>query len=259
MLRLIEHLLPRSIAWTLQPGPHEGRIGKRLRQYFEGLAGLPHDIRIFIDRVLLDVFPDTTRELAAWETQFGLRPGGSEPERRAKLEQAWSMSGGQSPDYIQRTIQDAGFTDVFVHEWWASGPPYVARNPFDYIGELLIGTYQCEGSTPWECFDPAPGQPLAPHCDDTLVSDPGYIVNLDLTRRAPPPMPTDPARWPYVLYLAGETFPDPALVPASRVAELKELILRVKPTQQWIVLIITEVAEFDGFGSSDFGGAPAGA
>jgi hypothetical protein len=257
MFRTIVHLLPRALAWsTTVPA-------KALRKYFEGLAAFAAEVRTFIDLVLLDVLPETTRELVAWEKQFGLNGGGSDDERRAKLAIAWTLQGGQSPDYIQGVLHAAGFTTVFVHEWWDASlatPPYVARDPRDYIAQPLIGLYQCEATSPWECFDPAPLEPLAPHCDDTLVNDPGYIVNLDLTRRAPPPVPDDPAFWPYFIYLGAETFPDPAPVPASRLAELKELILQIRPTHNWIVLIVDAVDELDGgFGSGAFGAAPFGA
>jgi hypothetical protein len=100
---------------------------------------------------------------------------------------------------------------------------------------------------------------LAPHCDTTLGNDPGYLVNLDLTRRAPPPVPDDPSYWPYFLYFSGEVFPELAPVSGSRVAELKEILLRLSPTQQWIVLLIDPLDDFEGFGGGDFGGSGMGA
>jgi hypothetical protein len=251
-LSLYQHLLPRGLAWRTT-------VETTLRKFFVGLSGLPTDIRTFVDLVYLDLLPPTTRELTSWEKQFALNPGGSEAARREKIATAWSTQGRQSPDYIQRTLHAAGFTTVFIHEWWQSGPPYVAHDPRDYTTQPLIGIYQCEGSTPWECFAAGASQPLAPHCDDSLINDPGYLVNLDLTRRAPPPVSDDPSRWPYFLYFAGETFPDLAPVPASRIAELKELLLRISPAQQWLVLLIEAVDETEGFGSGDFGAAPLGA
>jgi hypothetical protein len=116
--------------------------------------------------------------------------------------------------------------------------PYVARDPRAYTTQPLVGNYQCEATDPWECFDSGPGDTLAPHCDETLANDPGYLVNLDLTRRAPPPVPSDPAAWPYFLYFAGETFPERAAVDFSRFDELKELVLRLAPSQQWLVMMI---------------------
>jgi hypothetical protein len=259
VLRLFQHLLPRALAWATTTPTGERAPAKRLRQYLEGLAGLPADVRTFSDLGYLDLLPRTTRELAAWEKQFALGSGGSVDDRRAKLAGAWAAAGGQSPDYIQRTLHAAGFTMVFVHEWWESGPPYVARDPRLYVTQPLLGVYQCETVSPWECFAPAPGEPLAPHCDETLANDPHYLVNLNLTRRAPPPVPDDPSSWPYFLYLGAETFPDLAPVGRSRIAELKELILRIAPAQQWIVLLVEPVDEVEGFGSSEFGSAPFGA
>lgn len=252
MLRLFEHLLPRSLAWRIT-------VEKTLRRFFEGLSGLPTDVRAFVDSVYLDLLPSTTRELTAWERQFGLGSGGPDVDRRAKLAGAWALQGGQSPDYLQSTLHAAGFTTVYVHEWWESGPPWVARDPRDYIEQPLIGIYQCEVSNQWECFDPGPTEPLAPHCDATLANSTGYIVNLDLTRRAQPPVPDDPARWPYFVYLAAETFPELAPVPRSRLAELQELILRLRPAHLWIVLLVQPIDEVEGFGASEFGSAPFGA
>jgi hypothetical protein len=251
MLNLFQHLLPRALAWSVV-------APTRLRQYLTGLSGLPSDVRAFVDLVLLDCFPETTRELALYERQFAIPPGGSEVARRGKLAAAWAIQGRQSPDYLQRAIQAAGFTNVFVHEWWESGPPYVARDPRDYALQPTIGFYQCEATSSWECFD---GEPLGPHCDDTLGNDPLYFVSLDLSRRAPPPIPSDPDAWPYFIYFAGETFPDPASIPASRYAELKELISQLIPRQQWVVLLVTLDDELDGggFGAGEFGSAPFGA
>lgn len=256
MFRTFQHLLPRALAWRTT-------IATNLRRYIEGLAAFAGDVRTFIDLVYLDLFPDSTRELESWEQQFALPGTGTEADRRLRLAAAWRAQGGQSPDYIQTILHAAGFTTVFIHEWWISGPPFVARDPRDYTTQPLIGFYQCEGSSPWECFDPGPGEQLAAHCDNTLANEPGYIVNLDLTPRAPPPVPSDPTKWPYFLYFAGEAFPELAPVDASRIDELKELLLRICPTQQWIVLMVDPVepleATGEGFGSGPMGTAELGA
>lgn len=250
MFSTFQHLLPRALAWRTT-------IATNLRRYVEGLAAFAGDVRTFIDLVYLDLFPPTTRELPAWETEFALPGTGTEAARRLRLAAAWRAQGGQSPDYLQSVVQAAGFTTVFIHEWWSSGPPFVARDPRDYTTQPLIGVYQCETSSPWESFDPGPGESLAPHCDDHLANEPGYIVNLDLTRRAPPDVPDDPAFWPYFLYFAGEVFPDLAPVDANRIAELEELLLTICPAQQWIVLLVDPIepieAEGEGFGSGPMG------
>lgn len=230
LFTVFQNLLPRALAWRTT-------VDTELRRYVTGLANWTAEVRLFIDLAYRDLFPEDTRELPQWEDQFALVTTGTEATRRARLDAAWQAQGGQSPDYIETQLQLADFA-IWIHEWWASGPPYVARDPRDYTSDVLLGFYQCEGSAPWECFDSGPGEALAPHCDATLVNDPGYIVNLDLTRRAPPPIPSDAAFWPYFLYFGGETFGDPAYVDADRVDELKAKILSLRPTQQWIVLMV---------------------
>jgi hypothetical protein len=254
MFQTFKHLLPRALAWRTT-------IDTTLRRYLEGLAAFALEVRTFIDLVYLDLFPPTTRELAAWEKQFALSSGGPELDRRSKLEGAWKLNGGQSPDYLQRALHEAGFTSVFVYDWWFYDPPGVrnTRDPRDFVTQPLIGFYQCEVSNQWECWDPPPGQPLGAHCDGTLINSMSYLVNLDLTRRAPPPVPDDPDSWPYFMYLAGETFDDVASVPSSRLAELRELILRLRPAHLWIVMRVEGVDELEGFGAAEFGSAPMGA
>lgn len=255
MFTTFQHLLPRSVAWRTT-------IRKTLRRYLEGLAAFAGDVKTFVDLVYLDLFPSSTRELADWETQFALPGTGTEAARRLRLAAAWATQGGQDPNYIQSALHAAGFTTVFIYEWWSSGPPYVARDPRNHTIQPVLGFYECESSTPWECLDPGPAEQLAPHCDDTLANDPGYLVNLDLTRRAPPAVPDDPALWPYFLYFAGEAFPEFAAVDAARLEELKELLLSICPAQQWIVLMVDPVepieAAGEGFGSGPMGTAELG-
>lgn len=223
-VRTFEHLLPDAAAWRLW-------VGKRLRQFFEGLTGAPQAAREFVDDVYDDLFPSTTRALPLWEQQFALGGSTDDAVRRQKLDAAWKATGGQSPQYLQDVIQAAGF-DLYIHEWWSSGPPYVARDPRLYTTRPLIGTVQC-GEAFAQC-----GERDA-QCNAFLANDPGYLVNLDLTPRPPPPVPDDPDTWPYFLYFGGAVFGDIAYVPAARRAELEELLLRLCPTQHWIVLLVT--------------------
>jgi hypothetical protein len=221
--RQFTHLLPQGSAWRIT-------VAKTLRNFFQGLSGFGGDFKDFVDAVYEDVFPDTTRELAEWERQFGIEPNPVENVRRLNLVAEWAAGGGQSPRYIQDVLQTAGF-DVYIHEWWSSGPPWVARDPRDYTTIPLVGTTQC--NEPLALC----GEPTA-LCNGLLANDPGYIQNDDLSQRAPPPVPDDPNKWRYFLYFGGETFPDPAVVPIARRAEFRRLLLKLKPTQQWLVLIV---------------------
>lgn len=226
-LDTFKHLLPSGAAWRLT-------MEKTLRRFFEGLASGPEDARAFLDDVFDDLFPTSTRVLDAWEFQFGLRAPGPEITdalRRQALDTTWKAQGGQSPRYLQDIVQGAGFP-LCVHDWWSSGPPYIARNPHDYAIDPTIGLVQC-GMPLAQC-----GEPTA-LCNNWLANFPRYYVNLDLTRRRPPPIPDDSTRYPYFLYFGAEDL-DGGLVdiPAERRAELEELLLRICPAHQWIVLMV---------------------
>lgn len=222
--RIYQHLLPRARAWRLT-------TEKTLRSFFEGISAAPSDARDFVDGVWLEIFPSSTNELVAWEEQFGLFAAEETADRIANLEAEWAAQGGQDPKYLQDTVQAAGFP-LYIHEWWSSGPdPYVPRDPRLYTDQPLIGTVQC-------------GEPLAQCGEETaqangfLANEPGYIVNLDLTPRPPPRVSDKPADWEHFLYWGAETFPNKITVPSVRRRELERLVLRLCPSQQWLVMLV---------------------
>lgn len=236
---------------------------KRLRELFDGFgAFVEHEDGPlkFVDGVFEDAFPATARTstgaLAEWQKQFGIQPSGTVVTQRLALDAEWKAQGGQSPRYLQDTLQAAGF-NIFVHEWWdPNAAPFEqvqcgqsaaqcgkvlarcaagliqrkVRNPFDYAEQPLIGTTQC-GQSESQC-----GR-AGELCSDFLANDTHYIVNKDLTPRAPPRIPTDPTYWHYFLYFGGETFPDLADISVGRREELDRLILKLRPTQQWCVVL----------------------
>lgn len=226
LARTLQHLLPDGAAWRTT-------ADKLLRRLFAGLAEEPGAIVGFVDDVYDDLLPQTTRELEAWEKQFALRGIGTDQERRDILEATWQATGGQSPRYLQDVLQGAGF-DLYVHEWWSSGPPYVARDPRSYTNEPLIGTVQC-GEPLAQC-----GEPTA-LANAFLVNEPGYIVNLTLQPTAPPPVPDDSSKWPFFVYVCGEVFGTIVDIQATRRAELEELLLKHFPAHLWIVTLVNYV------------------
>lgn len=226
--RIIRHLLPRARAWRLT-------IDKTLRQFFEGLSDAPGDARDFVDDVYDDLDPQRTRALSDWEDQFGLVAGTlTEQERRDRLAAAWKATGGQDPRYIEDTLRGAGF-DVYVHEWWvpgSAGPNPPKRNPAFALGTV---TYiQC-GVAEAQC-----GEPEA-LCGNVLTAGGYLLTNRGLGSYTPPPVPGDSAKWPYILYIGGATFPSPADVPSARRQEFEALALQISPTQQWLGMIINYV------------------
>lgn len=231
-LRVYQHLLPRATAWSTTQD-------KTLRRFFEGLTGLPEAAKTYVDDLYEDLWPRTTRQLEQWEEQFGLVPEGTEPQRRLALDAAWKAQGGQSPAYLQSVVQAAGFP-LYIHEWWEppNVAPRVVRDPRNYTNQPLIGSVQC-GEPVALC-----GEPEA-LCNRWLVNEIYYIVNSNLTPEAPPPIPDDPATWPYFIYWGDQTFPAHIALPESRRAALERLILKITPAHCWNVLLIDWVAEGD--------------
>lgn len=234
--RQIQHLLPTGHAWRVV-------VASTLRKFFMGLSEQPALTKAYIDDVYLDLFPETTRELNEWERQFGLSiTDMSTPAAvvagRLALAAEWRATGGQSPSYIQGVLRAAGF-DVYVYDWWSSGPPYVARNPRDYTETALVGIYQCTGDAFQFTSQPqCSNLPTQPQCNDWLANEVYYLVNKDLTRRAPPPVPDDPDTFPYWFYIAGASFPTHAVVDITRRAEFERLVLKLRPLHLWVGVLV---------------------
>lgn len=231
--RLITRLFPRSEAWRVS-------LETALRKLVAGFSWLPAAARIFVDRIYLQLSPSgmDARTLPDWERQFGINfPSTDEATRRLAIASKWAAMGGQSPRYIEDVLRGAGF-DVYVHECWQlpSAPPRTPHDPRDYAEDPLISTYQCldDDDDPHECIDTRSG----PQCTDWLVNEVNYIVNDSLTPHAPPPIPDDPARFPYFVYIGGETFPETATVPLARRTEFRELILSIVPVRHWIITLV---------------------
>jgi hypothetical protein len=241
--RILQHLLPDGAARRPRDPGAPGGVGLQLWRFLKGLAGgAPQEARDYIDAVYGDAFPATTRELPQWQRQFGLYPPEGETQQRQQLDDTWSEEGGQSPAYLQSVLQAAGF-NVYVHDWWSSGPPYVARDPRDYTEQPRIGTVQCSADVPTQpqctgyAFD---GTPLLrqPQCNRFLANEIHYIVNKDLSANAPPPIPNDPLTWPCFMYIGGETFPNVATVEETRRDEFERLVLKHRPLQLWVVFLV---------------------
>lgn len=218
---LMRRLLPQAVAWRLA-------LGSMIRRLFDGISVSHEDAHAFIDSAYDELIPEETNSLAEWERQFGLPPSGSIDAVRA----AWQANGGQSARYIQDVLQAAGF-NVYVHECWSA--PSTPRDPRDYTRVPTIGTTQC-GEALAQCDEPAA------QCNRWLANDPGYIVYSRLTLDPPPNIPSDPARWPFFLYIGGATFGTSASIHSSNRAAFEDLLLRLRPTHLWLVTMITWVS-----------------
>lgn len=267
---LFKRLLPNGRAWAII-------AEKRLRQFFEGLAAGASDPAVKeFDDVFNDLDPQLTTRLAQWENQFSLpNTGLTEQERRDRLQAAWSAVGGQSPRYIQDTLQAAGF-DVYVHEWGVPSVEYptggsvnglpapVARDPFDFIADAnnpvsFIGAGHdlafCGGDDCFSNSQVASGPQGYLLVNKIAQSTSGFIgaghdlafcggdsaasgateVSTALTQYV---IPADPTKYPYFLYIGAQTFPELATVPLSRRDEFEDLCLKICPAQQWLGILV---------------------
>lgn len=268
-LNVFKHLLPNAKAWRIT-------IDKKLRQFFQGLTGVAEDSKEFLDGVYTDLDPQSTRELDAWENQFALLSTGlTEQQRRDRLDGVWKALGGQDPDYIQSTLQAAGF-DVYVHEWWEPIPGRpaggsinndvspVARDPFTYLDDGTGGTpdLMYDGAADAQDGDAVAmdGSTLVPvgyplvnkilEASDEVIGDGAPLMQdggafaqdggiLTIYSQKQYVIPADPTKYPYFLYIGGETFPNQANIPLNRRDEFEDLCLKICPTEQWLGILVT--------------------
>ncbi len=239
--RIFQHLLPKARAWAIT-------ANKQLREFIEGLStGVGVDSKEFFDNLNDDLRPQTTRQLAEWELQFGLPDVGlTEQARRDRLAATWKALGGQDPRYIEDTLRANDF-DVYVHEWWEPGTePAIGvqgaatpRNPLDVLQGIGLGyplvnkVLRTEKNFVTECGDTLTesGEPQM-ECGNFN----GFVdVPLDYI------VPIDPATWPYFLYIGGAVYPNVAQVALSRKNEFEELCLKICPAQQWLGILVQYV------------------
>lgn len=236
-LRILQHLLPRGRVWNLT-------IERPLRKLFTGIASSIQSVREATDEVWGQLIPETTDYLSDWQRQFGFiwDATDSAATKRGDLAAAWAARGGQSPDYLEGILQDAGF-NVWVHDPWVSGspPPFEPHDPSFYTNEPRIGPIVCRGTDQYCCFD-GDGQRC---CGSFLLNSVGYLVNDNKSGKAPPPIPDDPDVWPFLMYVGPEVLNPlaPAQVPNSRRAEFERLCLKYRPLNCWIVLNLDYVTE----------------
>ena len=255
MFSTIKHLLPQSADLG-------ATVNRAYRQFWEALAAAGQSTVDFIDLAWLDMFPEYTRELNAWDQAFGLLPLDlTTAERRERLAGLWTAQGGQDPKYIEDTLQAAGF-DVYVHEWWEVplASPAVCRNPYEAVGGYLYGADDPEmeagdpeaeagngaevtggywlvnkiytSETDYDCLagetHMEAGEPEAEAGENN-----GYVFS-----RVQYSTPQDPNAWPYIMYVGGAVWPNSAVVPESRLDEFENLLLKICPEHLWIGALI---------------------
>ena len=222
----LKHLLSRSLAWTL---PYNGF----LRKYLEGLSEEPQAIKDFSDNVYLDIFPQTTREKELWERQFNLTGTGTDQQRRDNIAARWLAQGGQGKDYLEDVIHAAGFTNVFIHEWWTEISPgvYEAKNPNLYLSTSSAGVQFGQNDAQFGGGAQFSGA-YATTGGELLVNKGPNIVYTP---------PTDSQFYPEMIYVGAAVFPNFANVSLTQKEEFERLLLKYFPYSKWIGLLINYI------------------
>jgi hypothetical protein len=236
---IFKHLLPRARSWRIT-------IDKTLKQFFEGLTvALIDDIKTILDEVFQDINPAETTKLDTYENQFGLPATDlTIADRRTRLDAAWKSTGGQSPRYIQDTLQDNGF-NVYVHEWWVPGT------------EPAVNVKSCVAARNAATILVSPKYPLV---NIVLETTPDYIVLAgeaiaqageadaqagnyidfkDERRTYITPLNTDYHH--YFLYIGGSSFGTLASIDANRRDEFEALCLKICPCHLWLGMLVQYV------------------
>lgn len=237
--RLFQHLLPKSEAFGLT-------IDRTLRRFFEGLAVGFEDVREFTDAAYLDLFPETTRELQAWEQHFGLaQNAGSDADRRMALTASWQETGGQSPAYLTDVMRAAGFPVTFHPAALpgTDGGPDNVHDPRRFLARPVVGRVHCGGP------DARCGNNVA-LCTGLRASAPGvavaplvyhHIANLSQSVDIQPSLPSSNQQWPFFLYVGGAEFGQPVNIPLSSKSEFERRLLKLRPSQAWIGVFVQYV------------------
>jgi uncharacterized protein YmfQ (DUF2313 family) len=236
-LRIFKHLLPDGKAFLIT-------IEKKLTQFFRGIANSVFPLaKSYLDSLITDLFPATTRQLDEWGDEFGfISVITDEQEKRDRLSARWQQQGGQSPYYIQTTLRNAGF-DVYVHEWWLTPDGLTIQDPRQILRDALNPQIQADisthgndeaqhGSGQHGASTTANGVPLVNKIPFSVDAGTGEITNKDY------PVSGVPAEWVYYFYIGAEVFPNHANVLASQREEFERLILSFKPTHMHCGLLI---------------------
>lgn len=100
-LKVVQFLYPRSKAFR-------SICDNSFRKFCKGLGYVPQDFQTYLEKIYGDRFAETTRELKAWEKQFGIvfAEQYSDDMRRKLLSSFWQINkGGQGKDYLLQILQ----------------------------------------------------------------------------------------------------------------------------------------------------------
>lgn len=240
-----------------------GIIERVFTKYIYSIGSVPKAVHDWVSHIFLDLIPEYTTRALDWSRQFNFPA----QQTVTKLQAEWKQQGGQSPNYLQESLHNAGYANLFVHEWWKAstdgsvyecgdghecgdgsecggfksvGSTPELRNPFPLINgtapnNLLVNPVQTiTGNYKYECGD-------GHECGDGSECSPSTGL-LYFDKIYPHPVNYDDAH--FYFYIGGETWPDHALVIDHQLADIKRIVYKIKPMQQRVVLLV-DIQESD--------------
>lgn len=238
-IKVLDRLLPRSRLFSLS-------MPRTLTKFLEGLAAGPQVVREHLASVLLEAFPATTTHLSDWSEQFGSAEELSVSELVAK----WAATGGQDPDYFMGVLYAAGFTTLYMHEWWdpTSTDTPILRDPSPQWlvdnagGRLLVNDLGAITKNYIHQFKFVDRVGAKQFVADGSVSF-GQYDGYKWLRKIYPHRDLE-YEAPYYFVLCSETYGTPAAIDWDRLRYLEDLIFELKPCHLRVVLHV--VPRLDG-------------
>jgi hypothetical protein len=209
-------------------------------------------VKIFSDNIRDSGIPNgelPADSLEDWETFLGLPMNTSltDQERNERIRGKYASQGGQGPDYIQDTLQAAGFP-VYVIENIPSVEPsvraYTSRLGGLNLGESTLGAYTdridprsvggllIPGPAIWETeriYSSSMGNMTL---GETKLG--GYIGTI--TKEVPYVIPGIPSRFIFIWFLTGVNGLDDFVnIPQDRKQDFINQVIQIKPAHTWVI------------------------
>lgn len=229
IIQLTKQLYPTGRAFRI---PDNGVLDKTHKALAESEKDTFNDAVSILDSALPDNDNFTELDATLWEERLGMitNPLVSLSDRKKaiirKMNHPGSIPARQSHDYLQNSLQLAGF-NVFVHE------NIPTLSPADIIGPELTGIAEHSEDvehmeTGMEHGDTETGSVFYNVVANNIDEEKDTYFNVGDNLRS-------------TFYIGGEVLGDFANVPEIRKKEFRQLILRIKPVQSIAFLFINYV------------------
>jgi hypothetical protein len=244
-LPTIKKLLPNGRAFRVF-------FNTQIEQVLDGSQLEAGRVKVFIDSIRDSGIPDSNLPADAlddWETFLGLPMNTSltDAQRRERITGKYAGQGGQGPDYIQDTLQAAGYP-VYVLENIPTDNPsvraYTSRLGGLSLGESTLGAYT-------DRIDPRsvtgvliPGPPVweteriyAASLGNMTLGETtlGEYVGT-ITQEVPYVIPGMPSTFIFIWFLTGPNGLDDFVdIPQELEQDFINQVIQIKPAHTWVI------------------------